>query len=108
MPPKFNYDVYVYYKALLPDGKKFVVSNSFEILESSWGFASRLFLTRDEVRCAVVFLLPFLWHIFPTYLPVPSPIVWFVGNWLFSRWFLPVWVICDSDLLSFILTVTKK
>lgn len=60
------------------------------------------------VNWALVVLLPRLGRIFPTYLLFPSHVVWLIGNWRFSRWFLTAWGIRDNDLVSFILLVTKK
>lgn len=41
------------------------------------------------VNWAIIVLLPYLWHIFPRYLIIPSH-VWLIGNWHFFRWFLTV------------------
>lgn len=80
----------------------------FEILGSSWGFTSEGILTNCVVNWALVVVLPCLGRIFPTYLLILSHVVWLIGNWRFSRWFLTAWVIQDNDLVSFILLVTKK
>ena len=74
MPPKFNYDMYVYYKDLLPHVKKVEVSDFFGILERSWGFTWKDILDKSHGNLAVVFLLSFLWRIFPPYL-LPSRII---------------------------------
>lgn len=70
----------VYHQAVLPDDKVC----SFRLRWNPWEFLGFYlvggFLISYTVNWVVGFLLPFLWHIFPTYLLVPSHFIWLNDN----------------------------
>lgn len=108
MLPKFNDDMYVYYEAVLPHDQKVEVSDFPGILiKHSWGFTWEIPMTNHTGSWAVGCLLSFLWPAVPACVLLGC-VISLAGDWLLSRWFLPFGVICDHDLVSYILVVPKK